>query len=156
MSVNLIKEDSELFDNLLGQYMMDKNEALKARKVKVLTISIPIAIACMLVIAILNSIIGVVVFMIMFAFIDSAQLIYELIQDDIDFHKQYEYILISNDWELKKVENTIVSSDGTDNKNKYMLKIGDQVVVIKREQYKILKDTNYRSVIMLDLRDTYY
>lgn len=156
MSVNLIKEDSELFDNLLGQYMMDKNEALKARKVKVLTISIPIAIACMLVIAILNSIVGVVVFMIMCAFIDSVQLIYELIQDDIDFHKQYEYILISNDWELKKVENTIVSSDGTDNKNKYMLKIGDQVVVIKREQYKILKDTNYRSVIMLDLRDTYY
>lgn len=157
MSVKLLKQDSEVYDDLRVRFKTDYDAYLEKRnKSKLIQGSIIYAIIIGLFVFLSLKDISYIALLIGFALGYLSFIVITIIREYIPFSKQYGYILVTNFWDLSKSEDSIISDQGVSTQKYYMLEIDNKYMLITKEQYKALKELPLRSIIMVDMRNEVY
>lgn len=157
MSVKLLKQDSEVYDDLRVRFKTDYDAYLEKRnKSKLIQGSIIYAIIIGLFVLLSLKDISYIALLIGFALGYLSFIVIIIIREYVPFSKQYGYILVTNSWDLSKSEDSILSDQGVSTQKSYMLEIDNKYMLITKEQYKALKELPLRSIIMVDMRNEVY
>lgn len=157
MSVKLLKQDSEVYDDLRVRFKTDYDAYLEKRnKSKLIQGSIIYAIIIGLFVLLSLKDISYIALLIGFALGYLSFIVIIIIREYVPFSKQYGYILVTNSWDLSKSEDSILSDQGVSTQKSYMLEIDNKYMLITKEQYKALKELPLISIIMVDMRNEVY